>query len=117
MKSAATPTRRRFASASRTAKAADWLKDYLSEHARPWDDVTAAGKTEGFTEHTLRRARDMLKAAGIVNGTRGVTQAFVWYLVASGSSSPREEEPLIGLCADEVPRGPRCCRNEILIFL
>ncbi len=71
--------------------AADWLKDYLSAHARPWDDVTATGKTEGFTEHTLRRARDMLKAAGIVNGKRGVTQAFVWHLVANESSSPRED--------------------------
>ena len=71
--------------------AADWLKDYLSEHARPWGDVTAAGKTNGFTEHTLRRARDMLRAAGIVRGTRGGTQAFVWSLVASGSSSPRED--------------------------
>ena len=66
--------------------AADWLKAYLAHQGRSWADVTTTGKTEGYTEITLRRARDTLKAAGIIQGEAGVSRGtYMWRLVASAT--------------------------------
>ena len=69
--------------------AADWLKAYLADQGRSWADVKTTGKTEGYTEITLRRARDTLKAAGIIQGEAGVSRGtHMWRLVASASPFP-----------------------------
>ena len=72
--------------------AADWLKDYLADQVRSWTDVKATGKTEGYTEITLRRARDGLKAAGIIQGEPGVSRGtYIWRLVASATPFPTKD--------------------------
>ena len=69
--------------------AADWLKAYLTDQGRSWADVKTTGKTEGYTEISLRRARDRLKVAGIIQGEPGVSRGtYMWRLVASATPFP-----------------------------
>ena len=68
-----------------------WLTDYLTEQPRPWAKIVEAGKDEGHTKITLRRARDTLKAAGVIDGRRGIGNTYTWYLKASEPASRTED--------------------------
>ena len=49
---------------------------------RPWAKIVEAGKDEGHTKITLRRARDTLKAAGVID--REARHREYVYLVSQG---------------------------------
>ena len=68
-----------------------WLTDYLTEQPRPWAKIVEAGKDEGHTTSTLRRARDTLKATGVIIGRRGIGNTYTWYLKASEPASRTED--------------------------